>query len=218
MQILPVFGGPPTPRLFWWLTALLLGIECVAQLSDRGWFGDLDLRSLMVSYGAFWDFFFPPGVVDQTLYPGQSYLMFVTHALLHAGTIHVLMNAAIFIALGKTLAFYYGLKLTLITMLLGAVCSGITFGLLETTAAPMVGASGVVFAFIGVWLQTSRAEAVRMGRPARSASVVIISLIVFHVFMDVFMGGQIAWQAHLGGFVLGYYVIPWFIGRDRSPT
>ena len=218
MQILPVFGGPPTPRLFWWLTALLLGIECVAQLSDRGWFGDLDLRSIMVSYGAFWDFLFPPGVVDQTLYPGQSYLMFVTHALLHAGTIHVLMNAAIFIALGKTLAFYYGLKLTLITMLLGAVCSGITFGLLETTAAPMVGASGVVFAFIGVWLQTSRAEAVRMGRPARSASVVIISLIVFHVFMDVFMGGQIAWQAHLGGFVLGYFVIPWFIGRDRSPT
>ena len=218
MQILPVFGGPPTPRLFWWLTALLLGIECVAQLSDRGLFGDLDLRSLMVSYGAFWDFLFPPGVVDQTLYPGQSYLMFVTHALLHAGTVHVLMNAAIFIALGKTLAFYYGLKLTLITMLLGAVCSGITFGLLETTAAPMVGASGVVFAFIGVWLQTSRAEAVRMGRPARSASVVIISLIVFHIFMDVFMGGQIAWQAHLGGFVLGYFVIPWFIGRDRSPT
>ena len=218
MQILPVFSGPPTPRLFWWLTALLLGIECVAQLSDRGWFGDLDLRSIMVSYGAFWDFLFPPGVVDQTLYPGQSYLMFVTHALLHAGTIHVLMNAAIFIALGKTLAFYYGLKLTLITMLLGAVCSGITFGLLETTAAPMVGASGVVFAFIGVWLQTSRAEAVRMGRPARSASVVIISLIVFHIFMDVFMGGQIAWQAHLGGFVLGYFVIPWFIGRDRSPT
>ncbi len=218
MQILPVFGGPPTPRLFWWLTALLLGIECVAQLSDRGWFGDLDLRGLMVSYGAFWDFLFPPGVVDQTLYPGQSYLMFVTHALLHAGTIHVLMNAAIFIALGKTLAFYYGLKLTLTTMLLGAVCSGMTFGLLETTAAPMVGASGVVFAFIGVWLQTSRAEAVRMGRRARSVSVVIISLIVLHIFMDVFMGGQIAWQAHLGGFVLGYFFIPWFIGRDRSPA
>ena len=218
MQILPVFGGPPTPKLFWWLTALLLGIEFVAQLSDRGWFGDLDLRSLMVSYGAFWDFLFPPGVVDQPLYPGQSYLMLVTHVLLHAGTIHVLMNAAIFMALGKTLAFYYGLKLTLTTMLLGAVCSGITFGLLETTAAPMVGASGVVFAFIGVWLQTSRAEAVRMGRPARSGLVVIISLIVLHIFMDVFMGGQIAWQAHLGGFVLGYFVIPWFIGRDRSPT
>ena len=144
--------------------------------------------------------------------------MFVTHALLHAGTIHVLMNAVVFIALGKTLALYYGLRLTLMTMFLGAVCSGITFGLLETTAAPMVGASGVVFALIGVWLQTSRAEAVRTGRPARSASVVIISLIVLHIFMDIFMGGQIAWQAHLGGFVMGYFVVPWFVGRDRLPT
>jgi membrane associated rhomboid family serine protease len=104
------------------------------------------------------------------------------------------------------------------TMLLGAVCSGITFGLLETTAAPMVGASGVVFALIGVWLQTSRAEALRTGRPARSASVVIISLIVLHIFMDIFMGGQIAWQAHLGGFVMGYFVVPWFVGREKLPT
>lgn len=218
MQILPVFGGPPTPRPLWWLTGTMLVAECLAQLSDHGWFGGLDLRSLMISYGAFWDFLFPPGVIDQTLYPGQSYLMFVTHALLHAGTIHVLMNAVIFIALGKTLALYYGLRLTLMTMLLGAVCSGITFGLLETTAAPMVGASGVVFALIGVWLQTSRAEAVRTGRPARSVSVVIISLIVLHIFMDIFMGGQIAWQAHLGGFVVGYFVVPWFVGRDRLPT
>ena len=177
MQILPVFGGPPTPRPLWWLTAIMLVAECLAQLSDHGWFGALDLRSLMVSYGAFWDFLFPPGAIDQTLYAGQSYLMFVTHAFLHAGTIHVLMNAVIFIALGKTLTLYYGLRLTLMTMLSGAVCSGITFGLLENTAAPMVGASGVVFALIGVWLQTSRAEAVRTGRPARSASVVIISLI-----------------------------------------
>ena len=196
----------------------MLVAECLAQLSDHGWFGGLDLRRLMISYGAFWDVLFPPGTIDQTLYPGQSYLMFVTHVLLHAGTIHVLMNAVIFIALGKTLALNYGLRLTLMTMLLGAVCSGITFGLLETTAAPMVGASGVVFALIGVWLQTSRAEALRVGRPARSASVVIISLIVLHIFMDIFMDGRIAWQAHLGGFVMGYFVIPWFVGRDRLPT
>ena len=149
----------------------------------------------------FWDFLFPPGVIDQTLYPGQSYLMFVTHALLHAGTIHVLMNAVIFIALGKTLALYYGLRLTLMTMLLGAVCSGITFGLLETTAAPMVGASGVVFALIGVWLQMSRAEAVRTGRPARSASVVIISLIVLRYILWISLWvvkshGKLTWRLY----------------------
>ena len=218
MQIVPVFGGPPTPKMLWWLTGLMLMLEGLAQLSDRGWFGVLDLRGLMISYGAFWDFLFPPGAVDQALFPGQSFSMLLTHAFLHAGTIHVLMNAVIFIALGKTLAVYFGLRLVMLTMLLGAVSSGVAFGLLESTAAPMVGASGVVFAFIGLWLQASRSELKRLGRPGRSTASVMMSLIVIHVLLHVFMGGQIAWQAHLGGFVAGYFLMPWLIDRSRSPT
>jgi len=218
MQIIPVFGGPPTPKTLWWLTGLMLMLEGLAQLSDRGWFGVLDLRGLMISYGAFWDFLFPPGAVDQALFPGQSYSMLMTHAFLHAGTIHVLMNTVIFIALGKTLAVYFGLRLVMLTMLLGAVSSGVAFGLLESTAAPMVGASGVVFAFIGLWLQASRSELKRIGRPGRSTASVMMSLIVIHVLLHVFMGGQIAWQAHLGGFVAGYFLMPWLIDRSHSPT
>ena len=214
MQIVPVFGGPPTPKTLWWLTGLMLMLEGLAQLSDRGWFGVLDLRGLMISYGAFWDFLFPPGAVHQALFPGQSYSMLLTHAFLHAGTIHVLMNAVIFIALGKTLAVYFGLRLVMFTMLLGALSSGVAFGLLESTAAPMVGASGVVFAFIGLWLQASRSELKRLGRPGRSTASVMMSLIVIHVLLHVFMGGQIAWQAHLGGFVAGYFLIPWLIDRS----
>ena len=218
MQIVPVFGGPPTPKTLWWLTGLMLMLEGLAQLSDRGWFGVLDLRGLMISYGAFWDFLFPPGAVDQALFPGQSFSMLLTHAFLHAGTIHVLMNAVIFIALGKTLAVYFGLRLVMLTMLLGAVSSGVSFGLLESTAAPMVGASGVVFAFIGLWLQASRSELKRLGRPGRSTASVMMSLIVMHLLLHVFMGGQIAWQAHLGGFVTGYFLMPWLIDRSHSPT
>ena len=218
MQIVPVFGGPPTPKTLWWLTGLMLMLEGLAQLSDRRWFGVLDLRGLMISYGAFWDFLFPPGAVDQALFPGQSYSMLLTHAFLHAGTIHVLMNTVIFIALGKTLAVHFGLRSVMLTMLLGAVSSGVAFGLLESTAAPMVGASGVVFAFIGLWLQASRSELKRLGRPGRSTASVIMSLIVIHVLLHVFMGGQIAWQAHMGGFVAGYFLMPWLIDRSHSPT
>ena len=218
MQIVPVFGGPKTPNTLWWLTGLMLFLESMAQLSDRGWFGVLDLRSLMISYGAFWDFLFPPGTVDQALFLGQSYAMLITHAFLHAGTIHVLMNTVIFIALGKTLAVYFGLRLTLLTMLVGAISSGVMFGLLESTSAPMVGASGVVFSLIGFWLHVSRAELKRLGRPSRSVASVIISLIVIHILLHVFMGGQIAWQAHFGGFVAGYFFMPWFIDRHRLPS
>ena len=76
----------------------------------------------------------------------------------------------------------------------------------------MVGASGVVFALIGFWLQSSRSE-VNRGGQSRSIMSVIISLIVIHLLLLVFMGEQIAWQAHLGGFVSGYFLMPWFAKR-----
>ena len=215
MRIVPVFGGPKTPTTLWWLAGVMLLLEGLAQLSDRGWFGVFDLRSLMISYGAFWDFLFPPGAVDHPLFLGQPYAMLITHAFLHAGTIHVLMNTAVFIALGKTLAIYFGLRLTLLTMLISAIVSAVMFGLLEKTPAPMVGASGVVFGLIGFWLQASRAE---LGRSDRSLASIIMSLIVIHLLLHVFMGGQIAWQAHLGGFVAGYFFMPLFIDGRGFPT
>ena len=215
MRIVPVFGGPKTPTTLWWLAGVMLLLEGLAQLSDRGWFGVFDLRSLMISYGAFWDFLFPPGAVDHPLFLGQPYAMLITHAFLHAGTIHVLMNTVVLIALGKTLAIYFGLRLTLLTMLISAIVSAVMFGLLEKTPAPMVGASGVVFGLIGFWLQASRAE---LGRSDRSLASIIMSLIVIHLLLHVFMGGQIAWQAHLGGFVAGYFFMPLFIDGRGFPT
>ena len=215
MRIVPVFGGPKTPTTLWWLAGVMLLLEGLAQLSDRGWFGVFDLRSLMISYGAFWDFLFPPGAVDHPLFLGQPYAMLITHAFLHAGTIHVLMNTVVLIALGKTMAVYFGLRLTLLTMLISAIVSAVMFGLLEKTPAPMVGASGVVFGLIGFWLQASRAE---LGRSDRSLASIIMSLIVIHLLLHVFMGGQIAWQAHLGGFVAGYFFMPLFIDGRGFPT
>ena len=125
------------------------------------------------------------------------------------------MNTVVFIALGKTLAVYFGLRLTLLTMLISAIVSAVMFGLLEKTPAPMVGASGVVFGLIGFWLQASRAE---LGRSDRSLASIIMSLIVIHLLLHVFMGGQIAWQAHLGGFVAGYFFMPLFIDGRGFPT
>mgnify|MGYP001057532477 CR=1 FL=1 len=211
MRIVAVFGGPKTPPVLWWLTGSLLMIELFAQLGDRGLLAGYDLRAWLISNGAFWDFLFPPGRVDQALYPGQSYVMLLTHAFLHAGTLHVIMNAVIFIALAKTLALAYGLRAVLLMSTVGAVASGVAFGLLETTAAPMVGASGVVFCLIGVWLYATRESAKALGQPTRSVASILIGLVLIHVLLHVFMGGMIAWQAHLGGFVAGFFVVPWLV-------
>jgi membrane associated rhomboid family serine protease len=207
MQIVPVFGGPKTPPTLLWITGLLLALEGLFQLADNGWMG-VDLRSLAISYGAFWDFLFPPGSVHQALYPGQAYVMLVTHALLHAGTLHVVMNTVIFLALGKTLALRFGINF-------GATSSGVMFGLLENTAAPMVGASGVVFAFLGLWLYCAREDQRRLGQQARSITSIMVGLVVVHILLHVFTGGMIAWQAHLGGFLAGFFVMPWLTMSGR---
>ena len=215
MQIVPVFGGPKTPPTLWWMTGGLLTLEALFQLADNGWLG-VDLRSLAISYGGFWDFLFPPGRVDQALYPGQAYAMLLTHALLHAGTLHVIMNGVIFLALGKTLALRFGMPSVWITAGLGAISSGVMFGLLEDTAAPMVGASGVVFAFLGLWLYCAREDQRRLGNQARSITSIFIGLVVVHIVLHVFTGGMIAWQAHLGGFLAGFFVMPWLVmSRQR---
>jgi membrane associated rhomboid family serine protease len=211
MRIVAVFGGPRTPPILWWITGSMLMIEMFAQLGDRGLLGGFDLRTWLISYGAFWDFLFPPGRVDHALFPGQSYVMLISHAFLHAGTLHVIMNAVIFLALAKTLALVFGIRAVLITMLLGAIGSGVGFGVLENTAAPMVGASGVVFCFIGVWLDATRTMAKTQGQAMRSVTSIIIGLVLVHVLLHVFMGGMIAWQAHLGGFVVGFFLMPWVV-------
>lgn len=217
MRIVPVLGGPKTPVVLWWIVGAMWGIEGLLQLADHGWVGATDWRALAISYGAFWDFLFPPGRVDQALYPGQAYGMWLSHVFLHGGTLHVVMNTVILLALGKSVALVYGTGPALAAMAAGALGSAMGFGLLEDTPAPMVGASGVVFCLLGLWLATARQWARSRGESPRSMVSLLVGLVVVHVVLDVFMGGMIAWQAHLGGFMVGYFVLP-VVLSPRTPV
>ena len=212
MRIVPVFGGPPTPPVLWCIVGSIIIIEIILQLSDYELFGTSDLRIRLISLGAFWDSLFPPSFIKGAIYPAQPYAMFLSHVFLHGGMVHAIMNSVILISLSKTLAAYNSVSFVLISMIIGAIFSSTSFGLLADTSAPMIGASGMVFALIGLWLRQSRSQ--ELSNDAFNLSIVTIfaTLVVIHLILHVFMGGQSAWQAHLGGFVAGYFVIPWFAG------
>lgn len=204
------------PRPLWVVCGLLLLIETTLQLADHGVLPWAELRSTAIGYGAFWDFLFPPGRVDQALYPGQAYVMLISYAALHGGSLHVIMNTVVLFGLGKTLSFQIGVGRVLLTLLAGIVSGAAVFGLMTTTAQPMLGASGGVFALLGLWMHLQRMQAIAAGQPARSILSTLFGLILIHLVLGVFLGDSIAWQAHFGGFAVGYWVMPWSMpGRAR---
>ena len=209
-----VTAGYRAPGPLWLIAGLLLGIETLLQLADNGILPWDNLRSTVVAYGAYWDFLFPPGRVDQAMYPGQAYAMLLTHGFLHAGSLHVIMNTVVLFGLGKTLSFHVGISRVLVTLLFGVISGAVVFGLIADTAQPMLGASGGVFALFGLWMQWQRLQALQAGRPAPSVLSLLLGLFLIHLILGVFLGDSIAWQAHLGGFALGYWVMPWIV-TDR---
>lgn len=82
----------------------------------------------------------------------------------------------------------------------------------------MVGASGAVFAFLGVWtiwdLRRHRAAGVPAGPVWRR----VLVLIGLNIVLYFGLGGMLAWQAHLGGFLAGIGCGLWLENRRDAQT
>ena len=106
---------------------------------------------------------------DTPLYAAQPVTMFLSHAFLHGSLLHMVMNMTILLALGRFTADHYGARAVLPVFALGAIGGGAVYGLLSAGAYPMVGASGAVFAFLGLWIAWDwrRHRASGALRPAR---------------------------------------------------
>ena len=75
------------------------------------------------------------------------YLRLFTHVLGHAGFVHLVNNMAYILLLGPGLEEKYGARNLLLVILVTAVITGLVHNLLFPRSA-LLGASGVVFAFI----------------------------------------------------------------------
>jgi len=203
----------PLPRGLVWLVGAIALIEIVLSLADRGLIFDPSLRPRLYAVGAFWSGLLHGG---DPIFAAQPLTMFLTHALLHGGFLHMAMNMAILLALGKFAADRYGPVGVLPLFALGAIGGGAVFGLLAPGAHPMVGASGAVFAFLGLWIawdwRRHRTHGAAVGPVMRR----VLALAGINVLMYVALGGLLAWEAHLGGFLVGVLVGGWLEGRRAA--
>ena len=212
------------PRSLLALVGLIALIEIALSLADAGILFDPSLRTRVLCAGGFWSSFresvpfrqlcSPQGV---PLFAAQPYAMFVTHAVLHGSLLHMVMNMTILLAMGRFVSDRYGEIVVLPLFLVGAVAGGAAFGLLASGGYPMVGASGAVFTFLGVWIVWDWRRHRAMGVSTGPVLTRVLVLAGLNVVVYFGLQGMLAWQAHLGGFLAGLAAGIWLESRlDRA--
>jgi membrane associated rhomboid family serine protease len=206
----PQIQGAGAPAFLWILVGIMAVIEVALSLSEAGYLGSFNWRWPAFAAGAFWQPIFAGAMTP--LYPGQRLVMLVTYAFLHGGIVHLAINSVILLSLGKVAVSRIGAAKTLLVLFLSAVGGGLAFGVLSQSAGPMIGASGAVFGLIGLWQAWDYRMRKDAGLPMRPLINGILGLAAANVIFFVILGGGLAWEAHLGGWLAG-----WVAVRHLSP-
>lgn len=194
------------------ITLLILSLLPELALSAADWGlwdpGQPRFRQLVYQYGAFW-----PGLLRdwRANYTGQPQLMFLTYGFLHAGFWHLALNMVTLLSLGRILIRRLGQRRFLLLYTLSIFGGAAGYALLASGVQPMVGASGALFglaAGVVVVSITDRIDDREPGRQVvRGLTLSVLGLIALNVLMYYVMGGRLAWETHLGGFLAGWLAI-----------
>lgn len=194
----------PVPLPLWVRVVIVLCcvIEAALMLSDLTGFR---LRAWSTILGGFWS---PLAWGGTGAYSGQGLVMFVTYGFLHGGLLHLAMNMISFAALARELGRMIGAWNIAVIYAVSQVVAAVTFALMAPDAGPMVGASGAVFglagAVVGFAAVTLRRRRQSTGPLWRGVGLVLGLNIALTLLMPA-----IAWQAHLGGGLIGLVMGAW---------
>ncbi|MBI4920458.1 MAG: rhomboid family intramembrane serine protease [Devosia nanyangense] len=211
----------------------LCGLLLAIQAADSLVLNDGGREALLT-----WFAFIPYRLIDPTNVEGGWLPLLwtpVTHAFLHAGWEHVLLNSVWLAIFATPVAQRYGATKMFVLFLAGAVMGALAFAATTLPAVQvLVGASGGIAALTGaavrfvfqppvVAVDPETGERRMLGRKlatlremlahptARIFSLLWIVLNGIVPLLPLVLGGatvQIAWQAHLAGFFTGLLLVP----------
>ncbi|MHB1111494.1 MAG: rhomboid family intramembrane serine protease [Devosia sp.] len=167
-----------------------------------------------------------------------------THSLLHAGWDHLLINIAWLAIFATPVARRYGAVPTVVIFLIGAAVGAVAFA---ATTLPelqiLIGASGGVAALTGAAVRFMFQPVLVAKRPETGAAIVLGRKLAnlgevmanprsryFTLIWVILNAGipllplitgarlDIAWQAHLGGFLAGLLLVPVFEQRPQGES
>ena len=162
--------------------------------------------------------------------PPDHYLSFVTSLFLHGGWAHIAMNMVFLWIFADNIEDLMGHKRFIAFYLLcGVIATYAQWYFSQNLVVPVVGASGAIAGVLGAYFF----------RFPYARVVILVPILFFPLFFEVpaiaFLGlwvimqlhemttsalfaemaTQSAWWAHLGGFLAGAVLHPWFIDRPE---
>lgn len=158
-----------------------------------------------------------------------------TYAFLHGGFAHLLINMVWLAAFGSPLANRFGaLRFSLFFAATGLAAVVLFWAVHPLGQAPLVGASGAISGMMGAAarfgfrIDRSSGKAAFAGAPLPMAEVLrsrgVVTFLAVWMVINLATGllgapgvdGQIAWEAHIGGFVAGFFGLRFFDRRQQA--
>lgn len=228
----PIFNIPFPVAL---LVALCVGVHIVRQLislPDNVWWTQV-LAFIPARFGP-----------DDGDIPGGAlarYTSLVTHLFVHGDAMHLTVNSAWLLAFGTPVARRTdAARFLLLFFLCGIGGAGLYVLVNGFAATLLIGASGAISGLMGAafrflyggldagpaafadatrYLPLARlSETLRDRRVVTSIAVwALLNVIIAFGASGLTEAGGIAWEAHLGGFALGFLVYGWFDRPPRHP-
>jgi membrane associated rhomboid family serine protease len=195
----PTRTRPNTPAVLT-MVALICLPEVLFLIAESRFLGTGGPRNWAIVHFGFWNALLAGA---QPIYPFQRELMFVSYAFLHGGFLHLAGNMAITLALAGIVVARSSDLGFVVLFLFSAIGGGIGYAALGPLGAPMVGASGAVFGLVGAWKYWEWVDRRALGAPMKPLWMSLFGLALLNLVLWYLLGGLLAWQAHLGGFLAG---------------
>jgi rhomboid family protein len=215
--MIPLSDASRRPLRFPIVTALLIAINVVVFLVELAYGPAFILR---------WS------LVPAAVAAGRSWVTLLTAMFLHAGWLHIVGNMVFLWAFGPEIEDVMGRVRYLIFYLAGGLAAFTAQTLVDPTATvPTLGASGAIAAVMGAFLITYPRDQIRtvlfifffVTVTVIPAAVLVGLWFLVQLFSEIGalvhrQTGDVAFMAHVGGFLFGAALARWFEIPERLPT
>jgi membrane associated rhomboid family serine protease len=166
--------------------------------------------------------------------PGLRPWTLISYAFLHGGWTHLILNSVWMLAFGVVIARMLGSTRFVMFFLATAIAAAVFHFLVHPTSLlPMIGASGAVSGLTGATARLMPALGGFANTQGHAAYVPslrqafadrrVVGFVALWIGINVLLGlgfipigpqdAAIAWEAHLGGFIAGFLLLPLFAPR-----